>query len=154
MTNKPTLVLICGLPGAGKTTLSRQLAKSISATLLNPDEEMVNRKLDLLDETARAIVEADQWERAQELLKDGKSVIMDNGFWARKERDNLRLEARRLGVGVKLHYLDVPIDELWKRIELRNKTPENNGVELNRKQLENAAGCMQAPDHEEMKLFD
>jgi predicted kinase len=151
---KPTLVLVCGLPGAGKTTLSRQLAKTMPATLLNPDEEMVRRKLNLLDESARATVESDQWNQAKELLTAGKSVILDNGFWGRKERDSLRIEARQLGVNVKLYYLDVPLEELWKRIEVRNETSESNGVQLTRKQLENSAGWMQSPTTEESKLFD
>jgi hypothetical protein len=31
---------------------------------------------------------------------------MENGFWAREERDELRLAARALGVNVELHLLE------------------------------------------------
>lgn len=152
--SQPVLMLICGLPGAGKTTLSRKLVEEASATLLNPDTEMVQRKLDLLDESARAKVEADLWSQAKELLRAGNSVILDNGFWGRKERDRLRVEARQLGVGVKLYYLDVPLDELWVRVQARNKTDESNGVQLTRKQLENAASWIEPPTPEELELYD
>jgi hypothetical protein len=34
------------------------------------------------------------------------------------------LDARGLGVGVELHYVDAPLDELWRRIEAWNlKSP-------------------------------
>ncbi|MFZ0544969.1 MAG: AAA family ATPase [Candidatus Promineifilaceae bacterium] len=33
-----TLILICGLPGSGKTTLARQIEQSRSALRLCPDE--------------------------------------------------------------------------------------------------------------------
>jgi hypothetical protein len=39
----------------------------------------------------------------------------------------MRSVARGLGVGVELHYLDVPTDELWRRIQARNfETPWNS----------------------------
>ncbi|HSJ70933.1 MAG TPA: hypothetical protein VLA29_04710, partial [Acidimicrobiia bacterium] len=35
------------------------------------------------------------------------SVVLDFGLWARIERDEMRTVARRIGVGVELHYLEV-----------------------------------------------
>jgi hypothetical protein len=35
---QPRLVLLCGLPASGKTTLARELAESYGAVRLNPDE--------------------------------------------------------------------------------------------------------------------
>jgi hypothetical protein len=35
----------------------------------------------------------------------------------------MRCVARGRGVGVELHYLDPPTDELWRRIEARNSEP-------------------------------
>lgn len=58
------------------------------------------------------------WLLTQELLRLGLSV--DFGLWARAERDELRTVARKLNVGVELHYADAPVDELWRRIDARN----------------------------------
>ena len=55
------------------------------------------------------------WALSQELLAKGQSVILEWGHWARVERDEKRLGARALGVGVELHYLDVPLEELIAR---------------------------------------
>ena len=61
------------------------------------------------------------WRLAQEILSLGLSVVVDFGLWARTERDEMRTVARGLGVGVELHYVEVPSDELWRRIEARTR---------------------------------
>src|SRR5215203_137342 len=60
---------------------------------------------------------------SQDILSLGVSVVLDFGLWARVERDEMRTVARRIGVGVELHYLNAPIDELWRRVETRNLEP-------------------------------
>src|SRR5262249_49116093 len=68
--------------------------------------------------------EAALWALSQELLAQGQSVILEWGHWGRAERDQKRLRARALGVGVELHYLDVPLEALIARVERRNATGE------------------------------
>ena len=51
------------------------------------------------------------WVLAQDHLARGQSVILEWGHWARVERDEKRLGARALGVGVEMHYLDTPLEE-------------------------------------------
>jgi predicted kinase len=94
------LILICGLPGSDKTTLAVRLAQEARAVRLSPDEWKHGLGIDYYDEAARLRLEARLWMLAQELLALGQSVIMENGFWAREERDELRLAGRVLGVTV------------------------------------------------------
>jgi len=54
--------------------------------------------------------------------RSGLDVILENGFWSCK-RDEYRTWARRLGARVKLHFLNVPRDELWARLSRRNANP-------------------------------
>ena len=91
---------------------------------------------------------------AQEILSLGLSVVLDFGLWARIERDEMRTAARALGVGVELHYLDVPTDELWRRIQARNTEPPWNGHPIRRADFEEWVRIFQAPDAEELALFD
>jgi predicted kinase len=114
------LILTCGLPGAGKTALARQLAADRSAVRLTKDEWLWALGSTPWDEPTREKVEHELWRLAQEILRLGLSVVLDFGLWARIERDEMRCVARGPGVGVELHYLDTPIDELWRRIEARN----------------------------------
>src|SRR5258708_33469428 len=116
----PVLHLICGLPGSGKTTLARRLERDLPAVRLAPDEWMARIVGDGYDEAKRAAVEAVQWEIAARVLSLGVDVILENGFWSRRERDEVRARARALGAATKLHYLDVPREELLRRLAMRN----------------------------------
>ncbi|HEY7801082.1 MAG TPA: AAA family ATPase [Dehalococcoidia bacterium] len=148
------LILTCGLPGAGKTTLAAQLAANRGAVRLTKDDWLWALGSTPWDEPAREKVEQELWRLAQEMLRLGLSVVLDFGLWARTERDTMRRVARGLGVGVELHYLDAPIDELWRRIEARNVEIPWNSCPVRRLDFERWLLVFQAPDAAELALFD
>jgi len=106
------------------------------------------------DEPTRDKVEHELWHLAQEILRLRVSVVLDFGLWARIERDEMRSAARSLGVGVELHYLDVPTDELWRRIQARNSQPPWDSHPIRRADLDGWVSLFQAPDAAELALFD
>ena len=148
------LVLICGLPASGKSTLARRLAPSISAIRLDKDEWTTQLGADLWDEAFRVRLEEQLWALSRELLALGQSVILVWGHWARVERDEKRLGARALGVGVELHYLDAPLEELIERAERRNASGEWTASPMTRAHFERWATIFQPPGEEEIRLFD
>ena len=91
------LIVLCGLPGSGKTTRAKRLEVEMGGVRLCPDEWLPALGTDLWDHAARARVEALQWTLAQRLLELGGTVIIEWGVWAREERDTLRLGARARG---------------------------------------------------------
>ena len=115
-----TLFLICGLPGSGKTTVAREIEFEHGALRLAPDEWLARIGSDGYDEAMRAAVEAVQWEVAQRVLALGVSVILESGFWSRRERLEFRTQAAELGADSKLVFLDVSRDELAARLARRN----------------------------------
>ncbi len=66
------LVLMCGLPGAGKTTEARAFAADLGAVRLGPDEWLDALEIDLWDEQSRTRLERKLWELAQDLLRHGQ----------------------------------------------------------------------------------
>src|SRR6266849_1277350 len=115
----PRLIIVCGLPGSGKTTHAKLLEARLGAIRFSPDEWLAALALDLYDEGRRDKIEALQWKFGQELLSLGLTVIIEWGTWGRSERDTLRLGARVLGAAVELHYLSAPADALFDRIQRR-----------------------------------
>ena len=146
----PRLIIVCGLPGSGKTTFAKALESRLRAIRFSPDEWMDALSISLYDESIRAKIEALQWKLAQELLALGLIVIVEWGTWGRSERDSLRLEARKLGAGVELHYLSASEDVLFERIQRRRR--ENPPIE--RSALSQWIKMFQVPTPEEMALFD
>jgi predicted kinase len=146
----PRLIIICGLPGSGKTRLAKAIESTVVAVRFCPDEWMEALSIDLYDEKSRAKIEALQWQFAQDLLTLGLTVIIEWGTWARSERDDLRLGARALGAAVELHYLTAPADVLYARIQ--NRGLENPPIKQD--ELRRWSEIFQEPTTEEMALFD
>ncbi len=147
-------MLICGLPASGKSTLARQLAPKIPAIRLDKDGWVTQLGADVWDDGLRVRMERQLWALTQELLAQGQSVILEWGHWARVERDEKRLGARGLGVGVELHFLDAPLDELIERADRRTASGEWTASPITRAHFEEWATIFQPPDEEEFLLFD
>lgn len=148
------LIVICGLPGSGKTTLARQLEQTHQAIRFNPDEWMATIGFDLYDGEARQRVEQLQWQLAQRLLELGCTVIIEWGTWQRRERDELRTRARELGAAVELRYLVEPVDVLWERVRDRGMEAAYGSRPLTIDDLRAYETWIEPPDADEMALFD
>lgn len=147
---RPKLIVVCGLPGSGKTTHARRLEHELRAVRFCPDEWMQALGISLHDEQRRDRIEKFQWALAQRLLSLGQSVLIEWGTWGRSERDRLREEGQALGARVELHYLTASIDVLCERVQSRAMEERP----ITREEMERWAACIQVPDEEEMKLFD
>jgi predicted kinase len=144
------LIIVCGLPGSGKTTHARELEGRLGAFRFAPDEWLEALSLDLYDEDRRGKIEALQWKLGRDLLAHGQTVIIEWGTWGRSERDALRLAARALGAAVELHYLSAPADVLFDRIQRRGM--ENPPIA--REDLKRWVEAFEAPSAQEMAFFD
>jgi predicted kinase len=146
----PRLIIVCGLPGSGKTTHARQVERNLRAVRFCPDEWMDALGINLWDGEARQRIETLQWKMAKEILSFGHDVVIEWGTWARSERDVLRNGARDLGAAVELHFLDTPVDVLFDRIRRRNVESPAIAFE----DLKKWANMFERPSAEEMALFD
>jgi predicted kinase len=144
------LIILCGLPGSGKTALAKTLENKLGALRMSADEWMDALGIDLYDEAARAKIETLQWQVGQKLLTRGLTVIIEWGTSGRSERDALRLGARAVGAAVELRYLPASAEELFDRIQRRGR--ENPPI--TREAVLRWMDTFQTPTPEELALFD
>ena len=151
--NSVRLVLMCGPPGSGKTTLARRLTVHLDAISFSPDEWLTQLGAGM-DHPLREELGDLQWRLAQELLAKGQNVIMESGHWMREERDEKRLAARALGVQVELQYLSTPLEELHRRISHRTAERVRASYPLTPEELDKWIAFFEPPDPSELALFD
>ena len=151
---RPLLITFCGLPGSGKTTTARQLERETGAIRLNTDEWMATLGIDFFDEPFRNKLQAQLYNHGKTLLRLGHSIIVEDGHWSRAERDKQRVDARKLGAILELHYFDLSFDELWRRLDGRNTSGAYGTVPITKEQLQTYWQMFQRPDEAELSLFD
>lgn len=154
--NKGILILICGLPRAGKTTLAKKLEIERNANRLCPDEwilAILKDKNDILErDRLRNLMEQFLWKEMQVLLSLGVNAILENGFWVREER-NIYLDiGHKIGAKVELYFVDAPFEILWKRVEKRNSNL--NEFQVTKKEMEDGYRVFQPPTDEKGRGYD
>jgi predicted kinase len=147
----PRLVLLCGLPASGKTTLARELVGDYRAVRFDIDEWMRAAGIDPFDEDVRAALEARFWALTQRLLALGTSVVLEWGFWVRSERLEKLEVGRAVGAAVELWFLDVPYEELRRRVADRRAV---GGIAITERHMEQYRRVFEPPTEEELGRFD
>jgi predicted kinase len=150
-----TLLLMCGLPGSGKTTLAKRIERERDALRLTPDEWIARLYGQRLTPPAldwcRDPVEALQWELAERALRLGVNVILDFGFWSRAEREEFRARAAALGARSEVYFLDVPRAELSAHIAARNAEPLPGTFRVTETQLDAWWKVFEPPTDDELR---
>ena len=103
----PTVHLLHGLPGVGKTTFARQLEARHRAMRFTHDEWMTalfghNPPAGNFADYHQRIL-ALMWQQTTRLVNLGTDVILDHGFWTRTSRNEARDRVRELGGEPKLY---------------------------------------------------
>ncbi len=116
----PTLHVLSGLPGAGKSTRARLLTESTGAVLVGRDELRAAMP-NLPDDWLLTLLMVDA---ARSLLANGYDVVID--AWNLHPRDRERWEECCAQTGAKLEWthMTTPIEECIRRDALR---PAPNG---------------------------
>ena len=121
--------MVAGSTGAGKTTYAMKLAHELGAVRFSIDEWMVT--LFGPDQPAGGIqfpwmmaritrCEAMIWSTVLQLGARGVPTVLDLGFTKAEHRARVTGWANEAGLSPRLHYVDVPMEERWARVQRRN----------------------------------
>ncbi|MBP2051254.1 putative kinase [Streptomyces griseochromogenes] len=122
-----TMVLMCGLPGAGKTTFAMELVRRGYVRL--SIDEVVWQRLGQRDaglameaeafDQLKEEVRREQRQELVELIMTGRDVVVDYGFWSRAARDDYNALFESHGCRWELVHLKADRTTLERRLEVR-----------------------------------
>jgi predicted kinase len=145
-----TLLLMVGLPGAGKTTRAKELALVHRALRLTPDEWMIPLFDGTQPDGRRDVLEGLLITVALQALRVGTSVVLDFGLWGRDERSALRWLARSAGASCQVVYLPVDKDVQRVRIAHRQATAPHQTFPMTEADIDRWREQFQVPDAAEL----
>ena len=131
MKKTPTIYLICGFLGAGKTTYSKKLAETSGAIHLNPDEVCMQKYSPEEYEKNWALCFAQTidflWQEIANYIQQNCDVVFDVGFWSKSSRQDAINRVINMGGKPIIHYIYAPDDILKQRLKMRTgKIAEHN----------------------------
>ena len=157
---RPCLILVGGLPGTGKSTLARVLARQASFDVIRSD--LVRKELagatggsdprdgDGNPETFEQGIYTPDWtdrtyaeclRRAEDLLFQGKRVLIDASFREEKKRQTFLALAARMGVPGACLVCEAGPDV----VEARLRSRQNDASDADWSIFLNAAACWEEP---------
>jgi len=152
--DKPTVYLLAGLTGSGKTTLAKSLEAS-GVIRLSVDEEVFARHgrhgIDYPEheypERERPVVEYTR-HRMVELIRAGNNVVLDYGLWRRDEREDYKHLVEHAGGRWRLLFFLVDRDELLRRLAERNHRNDANALTVTARMFDEFVARFEPPSNE------
>ena len=133
----PALIVMCGLPGSGKSWVARRLARPFAGVTLSSD--VIRKRLAGVPATAHPtgpqaealysprsshLTYATLLDEARACLAQGRSVVADATFPHERSRAPFAEAARAAGAPYAVVYLDCPEDEIARRLRDRPRAPD------------------------------
>ena len=154
MDGSADLFLVVGCTGAGKTTYARRLAEELGGLRFSIDEWMMAlfwadspQPIEFawtMERVERC--EAQIFAIARQAAERGVPCILDLGFTRKDHRAKFRALADEAGLSAIVHFVDVPADERWFRVDRRNKERgETYAMQVDREMFDFMEGLWQPP---------
>jgi len=158
-TDAPTLHVIFGPSGAGKTTYAHTFARRERAVAFILDDWMARmfgpdmpQPLDydwMIERVGRC--ESQIWSVAAGTIAAGTSVILDIGLMRRADRDRVRAIAEATELPLRFHFVDAPQDVRRARVAERNEVRgENFAIEVSPDMFDFIEGVYEPPEPGEL----
>jgi predicted kinase len=153
----PKVLIMCGKICSGKSTYAEKLKLENKAVILSVDEltlalfeNQAGEKLDFYVEKLKEYF----FKKSLDIVEAGADVILDWGFWTKKERDYAREFYDSRNISYQFYYMNVGIDEWKKRILKRNQEIKREQLEaypIDKGLLSKVEKMFEEPDRKELK---
>ena len=149
---QPTLILLYGYPGAGKTFLARQLCEDLQAAHVQGERiryELFNEPR--YDRQENEIVSHLMDYMTEEFLNAGMSVVYDINAMRLSQRRELRDMARKCKAQTVLIWFQIDLESAFVRVAKRDrrKADDKYSLPLDRETFNSLASGMQNPANSE-----
>lgn len=118
------VIILCGRIAAGKSYYANQLKEQNNAIILSVDDLMLRLSDSCLgahhDDMALRC-ERYFYGLAEQMTNSGIDVIIDFGYWSRREREEARKYFSSRGIKSELHYIHIADEKRIKQLESRNE---------------------------------
>ncbi len=144
----PVLIVVGGLSGTGKSTLSKELALRLPGPLgavwlrsdlerkhLFASSEYSTLEPEFYSEAASAMVYNLLIKKANIILKQGQSVLIDAVFLNRQEQEKVEAAAKKQGTAFKGMLLTAPAEILFGRVDHRRNDASDADRSVVKKQI-------------------
>lgn len=147
---QPIAYVICGFIGAGKTTFARKLEKETGAIRVTKDEWIIkifgnkitlDNNFEVYDKNITKLAT----DIAFKILKAGKDVIIDEGFWVKFQRDDIKKKILQVGAKPIFYYVESSVEKMKERVINRSKNPTKDSFEISEEMFSSYLKYWQAP---------
>ena len=154
MKTQPIVYVICGFIGAGKTTFARKLEKETGAIRITKDEWVAkifgnkitsDKNFEKYDKNITELAT----NIAFKILRAGKDVIIDEGFWVKSQREDIKKKISEVGAKPILYYVESPVEKMRERVVTRSNIPPEDSFEISGEMFDSYLKYWQAPDGSE-----
>jgi adenylate kinase family enzyme len=152
----PTVYLMLGLPGSGKSTFSKKLAENRNLDRFDFDLEYAKFGGDLDDHKWDSTIATKTYDAMKhwtaEQLTLNKSVVLDYCPWIKKDRLKFQEEIKSLDALSYIYYFEVDQEELLQRLVKRN-TMHNGSQYVTKEMLDDFIKIFEVPIDESIEII-
>ncbi|MEJ7838946.1 MAG: ATP-binding protein [Thermomicrobiales bacterium] len=150
---KPVAHILVGFIGSGKTTFARKLEEETGAVRFTKDEWMVRlfgntspkETFEVLDNRMASLAT----DIALKCLKAGIDAVIDEGFWEKEHRDEIRAKVMDVGAVPRMYFFNVPLEVMKARTLRRSETPPTDSFVIDEDAFNHYWSFFQPPDKDE-----
>lgn len=151
--------LLCGKIASGKSHYAKTLLRNGHTILLSQDDFVEQLGLDYFDDLHSSLIPKLQYclyELAASISRCGANVVLDFGFWSKRERQNVSKVFRNMCITPRWCFMDVT-DAVWaQNIADRNREVIAEGhpeFQIDAAKMQEINAEFEVPDRDEMDIW-